>query len=68
MVQIIYKRSPETENIRSEVKSLRRVRLLVTPWTAADQVPPSLGFSRQEYWSGVPLPPPNGILLSHNKE
>ena len=40
------------------VKSLSRVRLLVTPWTVAHQAPPSLGFSRQEYWSGVPLPSP----------
>ena len=39
-----------------KVKSLSRVRLLATPWTAAHQAPPSLGFSRQEYWSGVPLP------------
>jgi len=31
---------------------------LVTPWTAAYQAPPSMGFSRQEYWSGVPLPSP----------
>ena len=38
------------------VKSLSRVRLLVTPWTSAHQAPPSMGFSRQEYWSGVPLP------------
>ena len=38
------------------MKSLSRVRLLVTPWTAAYQAPPSKGFSRQEYWSGVPLP------------
>ena len=37
-------------------KSLSRVWLVVTPWTAAHQVPPSKGFSRQEYWSGVPLP------------
>ena len=36
-----------------------RVRLLATPWTAAHQAPPSMGFSRQEYWSGVPLPSPN---------
>ena len=35
-----------------KVKSLSRVRLLVTPWTAAHQAPPSMGFSRQEYWSG----------------
>ena len=39
-----------------KVKSLSRVRLLVTPWTAVHQAPPSMGFSRQEYWSGVPLP------------
>ena len=37
-------------------KSLSRVWLLGTPWTAAYQAPPSMGFSRQEYWSGVPLP------------
>ena len=40
-------------------KSLSRVRLLATPWTTAHQAPPSMGFSRQEYWSGVPLPSPN---------
>ena len=40
------------------VKSLSRVRLLATPWTAAHQAPPSMGFSRQEYGSGVPLPSP----------
>ena len=38
-----------------KVKLLSRVRLLATPWTAACQAPPSMGFSRQEYWSGVPL-------------
>ena len=42
-----------------KVKSFSRVRLLATPWTAAYQAPPSMGFSRQEYWSGVPLPSPN---------
>ena len=41
-----------------KVKSLSHVRLLVTPWTAAYQAPLSMGFSRQEYWSGVPLPSP----------
>ena len=41
-----------------KVKSLSRVRLLMTPWTAAYQAPPSMGFSRQDYWSGVPLPSP----------
>ena len=40
------------------MKSLSRVRLLATPRTAAYQAPPSMGFSRQEYWSGVPLPSP----------
>ena len=40
------------------MKSLIRVRLLATPWTAVYQAPPSMGFSRQEYWSGVPLPSP----------
>ena len=39
-----------------KVKSLSHVRLLATPWTATYQAPPSMGFSRQEYWSGVPLP------------
>ena len=43
---------------RMIVKSLSRVRLFVTPWTAAHQAPPPMGFSRQEYWSGVPLPSP----------
>ena len=41
-----------------KVKSLSPVRLLATPWTAAYQAPPSMGFSRLEYWSGVPLPSP----------
>ena len=41
-----------------KMKSLSRVRLLVTPWTAAYQAALSMGFSRQEYWSGVPLPSP----------
>ena len=37
------------------MKSLSHVRLLATPWTAAYQASPSMGFSRKEYWSGVPL-------------
>ena len=45
-----------------KVKSLSRVRLLATPWTEAYQAPPSMGFSRQEYWSGVPLPSPDNPL------
>ena len=46
-----------------KVKSLSCVRLLATPWTAAYQAPPSMGFSRQEYWSGVPLPSPMFLHL-----
>ena len=42
-----------------KVKSLSRVQLFTTTWTAAYQAPPSMGFSRQEYWSGVPLPSPH---------
>ena len=49
-----------------KVKSLSRVRLLATPWTAAYQAPPSMGFSRQEYCSGVPLPSP-GLKLHIQK-
>ena len=44
-----------------KVKSLSHVRLLATPWIAAHQAPPSVGFSRQEYWCGVPLPSPSHI-------
>ena len=47
-----------------KVKSLSLVRLLATPWTAAHQAPPSMGFSRQECWSGVPLPSPLDLPTS----
>ena len=40
------------------MKSLSHVRLFATPWTVALQAPPSMGFSRQEYWSGLPFPSP----------
>ena len=43
------------------MKSLSRVRLFVTLWTVARQVPPSIGFSRQAYWSGLPFPPPGDL-------
>ena len=46
---------------KMKVKSLSRVRLLATPWTVAYEAPPSMGFSRQEYWSGLPLPSPHHI-------
>ena len=49
-----------------KVKSLSHVWLLATPWTAAHQAPPSMGFSRQEYWSGVPSPSPDTWILMAN--
>ena len=58
----------ETEDIkkrwqeyRSEVKSLSRVRLFTTPWTGAYGASLSTGFSRQEYWSGLPFPSPGDL-------
>ena len=50
--------SPKGTIERKKVKLLSRVRLFATPWTVADQAPPSMEFSRQEYWSGVPFPSP----------
>ena len=47
--------------LKMKVKSLSRVRLFVTPWTVAYQVPPSMGFSRQEYWSGLTFPSPGDL-------
>ena len=47
--------------VRSEVKSFSRVRLFATPWIVAYQAPPSMGFSRQEYWSGLPFPSPGDL-------
>ena len=44
-----------------KVKSLSRVRLIETPWTVACQVPPSMGFFRQEYWSVLPFPSPGDL-------
>ena len=52
--------------MKVKVKSLSRVWLLATPWTAAHQAPPPMGFSRQEYWSGVPLPSPNIPIFMDN--
>ena len=43
------------------VKSLSRVRLFATPWTVAYEAPQSMGFSRQEYWSGLPFPSPGDL-------
>ena len=49
---------------KAKVKSLSLARLLVTPWTAAYHAPPFMGFSRQEYWSGVPLPSPETTIFA----
>ena len=45
----------------SKVKLLSRVRLFATPWTIPCQASPSMGFSRQDYWSGVPFPSPGDL-------
>ena len=45
----------------NDAESLSRVRLFGTPWTIAHQAPLSMEFSRQEYWSGLPFPPPDDI-------
>ena len=47
--------------VKSESEVVSHVRLLVTPWTAAYQAPLSMGFARQEYWTGLPLPSPPDI-------
>ena len=47
--------------LKVKVKSLSCVRLFVIPWTVAHQAPPSMGFSRQEYWSGLPFPSPRDL-------
>ena len=44
-----------------KVKSLSHVRLFATPWAVAYQASPSMGFSRQEYWSGLPFPSPGNL-------
>ena len=55
-------KNKETKNLcnddKVKVKSLGCVQFFATPWTVAHQAPPSMGFSRQEYWSGLPFPSP----------
>ena len=48
--------SCQTSKVKVKVKPLIRVQLFVTTWTVVYQAPPSMGFSRQEYWSGLPFP------------
>ena len=55
---IVMHRSTESE---VKVKLLSPVQLFATPWTVAYQAPPSMGFSRQEYWSGLPFPSPGDL-------
>ena len=50
-----------TKNACVHAQLLSHVQLCVTPWTVAHQPPLSLGFSRQEYWSGLPCPPPGDL-------
>ena len=59
LYQLSHKGSPV--NVKLKVKSLSRVQLFATPWTVAYQAPPSMGFSRQEYWSGLPFPSPEDL-------
>ena len=51
--------------LKVKVKSLSRVQLFATPWTLAHQASPSMGFSRQEYWSGLPFPSPGYLFYKH---
>ena len=48
-------------SLKVKVKSLSRVLLFAAPWTVAYQAPPSMGFSRQEYWGGLPFPSPGDL-------
>ena len=48
-------------SVKVKVKSLSYVQLFATPWTLAYQAPPSMGFSRQECWSGLPFPSPGDL-------
>ena len=58
----------QCRKVKSESESLSRVRLFSTAWTATYQAPPSMGFSRQEYWSGVPSPSPKPRLVTLKSE
>ena len=53
--------------VKMKVKSLSRARLLATPWTAAHQAPLSMGFARQKYWNGLPLPSPDCSIRTIQK-
>ena len=61
MVHEFFKLYQSENEVKSEVKSLSLVRLFASPWTVAYFAPPSMGFSRQEYWSGLPFPSPEDV-------
>ena len=54
-------RSVSMKSLTHTLQSLSRVRLFATPWTVAYQAPPSMGFSRQEYWNGLSFPSPGDL-------
>ena len=58
---ILYAKHIVSEWVSEWVKSLNHVRLFAAPWTVVYQAPPSMGFSRQEYWSGLPFPSPGNL-------
>ena len=57
----IYMEPQKTQKVKVKVKSLSHVRLFATPWTVAYQAPPSMGFSRQKCWSGLPFTSPGDL-------
>ena len=61
LFSIVYSCLLRRKKERNKVKSLSPVRLLGTPWTVVHQSPPSMGFSRQEYWNGLPFPSPRDL-------
>ena len=60
-IHLLLGRKAMTNLVKVKVKSLSCVRLFATPWTVAYQAPPSMGFSRQECWSGLPFPSPGDL-------
>ena len=59
---VVQRQSPPKKQEHSlHAQSLNRVQLFLTPWTVACQAPLSTGFSRQEYWNGLPFPPPGDL-------
>ena len=58
---VLFQQLAEYRQWLSEVKLLSRVQLFATPWTVAQQALPSMEFSRQEYWSGLPFPSPGDL-------